>query len=287
MKKIFLATIVCITAFFCTGCVQFSYDIEINNKDRVSLSETRTVQYRPMQAQGFRDVAKQDFQKIVNNYKKSGYDVKTNFNEDGNTTLTVKRDNLWSNDAAKIMPKGFEANPHNWLSIRRTLVKKYYKIHLTYKLDDAVNAINTDGYKFRNSSKAFNVYKDALSKIVISKTKFTDKTGHTYVTTEYANGNKILGGIIPDDELMIPSEPTAELTIKIPVKATANNATKVINDNTYQWILNSDTQPAEITLEYERWDFSNLAMVISLIIVVGSALMVAKRARSGGPVKGL
>lgn len=287
MKKIFLAAIVCVTAFFCTGCVQFSYDIEVNNKDRVSLTETRTVQYRPMQAQGFRDIAKKDFQKIIDNYTKSGYNVKTEFSEDGNTTLTVKRDDLWSNDAAKIMPKGFEANPHNWLSIRRTLVKKYYKIHLTYKLADAVNAINTDGYKFKNSSEAFKIYKDALGKVVISKTKFTDKSGHTFVTTEYANGNKILSGDIPDEELIVPSTPTAELTIKIPVKATSNNATKVINDKTYLWTFSDSEQPAEIMLEYERWDFSNLAMVIALIIAVGGALTMAKRARSGGPVKGL
>ncbi len=286
MKKIFLTTLVCLTAFFCTGCVQENYDIEINNKDLVSLTYTKNLQYRPMQSPKFRESIQKDLQKNIQQYEDSGFEVKTELEENGNCFITLKKANLSPIKTAKILPKGFNTNGGNWLEIKKTLIKKHYKIHLTYNLKDALNSENTELFNFKNSSEAFKLYQNALEQIVVSRTKQKDSLGFDYISTEYASGNKIMEKYDEDAKLIIPQSPKAEITIKIPTKSTSNNATNVVNNTTYQWII-TEEQPVEILLDYERWDFSPLAMVISILVVVGGALFVAKKAYSKEPVNGL
>lgn len=286
MKKILLTTIVCFVTLFCTGCVQESYNIEINNKDQISLSETRSIQYKPLESSNFREAIENDFQKYIQKYKTYGYDINTEFKENGFSTVTLKKDNISSIEASKILPKGFEIKDENWFKIKHTLIKDYYKIHLTYNLKNAINVANFDFENFKKSSNAFNQYKEALAQVVVSKT-ITSNVNGAYILTEYANGNRIMEPYNEKEALINPLTPKAEITIKIPVKASTTNATKIINNTTYQWIATEEQPSIDILLNYSRWDFSNLAIVISLIIVVSSALMVAKRARSGGPVKGL
>lgn len=286
MKKILLMTIVCFVTLFCTGCVQESYNIEINNKDQISLSETRSIQYKPLESSNFREAIENDFQKYIQKYKTYGYDINTEFKENGFSTVTLKKDNISSIEASKILPKGFEIKDENWFKIKHTLIKDYYKIHLTYNLKNAINVANFDFENFKKSSNAFNQYKEALAQVVVSKT-ITSNVNGAYILTEYANGNRIMEPYNEKEALINPLTPKAEITIKIPVKASTTNATKIINNTTYQWIATEEQPSIDILLNYSRWDFSNLAIVISLIIVVSSALMVAKRARSGGPVKGL
>ena len=55
-----------------------------------------------------------------------------------------------------------------------------------------------------------------------------------------------------------------DLTIKIPVKASNTNAAKIINDKEYQWNLVSE-EPVEIILEYSRYDFSSIGIIVSLV----------------------
>ena len=279
-------TIVCFVTLFCTGCVQESYNIEINNKDQISLSETRSIQYKPLESSNFREAIENDFQKYIQKYKTYGYDINTEFKENGFSTVTLKKDNISSIEASKILPKGFEIKDENWFKIKHTLIKDYYKIHLTYNLKNAINVANFDFENFKKSSNAFNQYKEALAQVVVSKT-ITSNVNGAYILTEYANGNRIMEPYNEKEALINPLTPKAEITIKIPVKASTTNATKIINNTTYQWIATEEQPSIDILLNYSRWDFSNLAIVISLIIVVSSALMVAKRARSGGPVKGL
>lgn len=286
MKKILLMTIVCFVTLFCTGCVQESYNIEINNKDQISLSETRSIQYKPLESSNFREAIENDFKKYIQKYKTYGYDINTEFKENGFSTVTLKKDNISSIEASKILPKGFEIKDENWFNIKHTLIKDYYKIHLTYNLKNAINVANFDFENFKKSSNAFNQYKEALAQVVVSKT-ITSNVNGAYILTEYANGNRIMEPYNEKEALINPLTPKAEITIKIPVKASTTNATKIINNTTYQWIATEEQPSIDILLNYSRWDFSNLAIVISLIIVVSSALMVAKRARSGGPVKGL
>ena len=59
-------------------------------------------------------------------------------------------------------------------------------------------------------------------------------------------------------------QPLMDLTIKIPVKASNTNVTKIINDKEYQWNLVSE-EPVEIILEYSRYDFSSIGIIVSLV----------------------
>ena len=124
MKKILLMTIVCFVTLFCTGCVQESYNIEINNKDQISLSETRSIQYKPLESSNFREAIENDFQKYIQKYKTYGYDINTEFKENGFSTVTLKKDNISSIEASKILPKGFEIKDENWFKIKHTLIKR-------------------------------------------------------------------------------------------------------------------------------------------------------------------
>ena len=54
MKKLFLMTLVSIVSVFCTGCVKFSYDIQIDDKDKVTISELKQVKFPPLSSETFK-----------------------------------------------------------------------------------------------------------------------------------------------------------------------------------------------------------------------------------------
>lgn len=291
MKKLLIAGIVCVVSVFCTGCVKFSYDVQINKKDEISFSETRSVQYLPLQSEVFRKSIEKDLKNIVDKYTKLGCEVSQISDNDGYYGLKISRKGLSFAEVSKTMPKGFKTNENESAFVKSSsLIKKYYKIHVFYNTYDAVTAANLDYQNFKKTSKSFNLYKDSLNKIVISREKSTDpKTGTVFVSTKYADGNVVMSVYNPltDGDITENQPPQAVLTIKIPVKATKNNASKVLDNNVYQWNLSDMEQPAEIVLEYERYDFFPLIMVLSILAAVGTVLALKRKAESGGPVQGL
>ena len=82
---------------------------------------------------------------------------------------------------------------------------------------------------------------------------------------------------IDNAEQEIPA-PQMDLTIKIPYKAVRHNAVKVLDNNVYYWNLVSD-QPVDVTLEYEKFDFSALAMIMSLAGVIILLLWVFSKSK--------
>ena len=75
MKKLFLMTLVSIVSVFCTGCVKFSYDIQIDDKDKVTISELKQVKFPPLSSETFQRDLKKDLGPIVSKYIDAGYEV--------------------------------------------------------------------------------------------------------------------------------------------------------------------------------------------------------------------
>ena len=46
MKKLLLLGIMLILGFTCTGCVKYTYNIEINSKDKLSLTQTEAFNFK-------------------------------------------------------------------------------------------------------------------------------------------------------------------------------------------------------------------------------------------------
>lgn len=288
MKKFLLSIVILTTAIFCTGCVQFSYDIEVNKKDKIDLTKTRSFKYRPLQSKEFKESVTKDFENIKENYKKRGFELVTDFQDNGLTTLKLKKQNLSGVEASKLLSKEFDIDNDNCLIINRNLIKKYYKMHLVYKQDNEMKLLNYDANKFKAESNTFKTYNNVLRRIAISISETRDNMGRAYITTVYADGNNTASKdkSIMNEQLK-PLDFQSTLTIRIPVKAKSTNATKIIDNKTYQWDLTENNGNVDILLEYERWDFSNLITLISLIIIVGAAIYLSKKLNSENPVKGL
>ena len=107
MKKFLLSIIIFTTAIFCTGCVQLSYDIEVNKKDKISITKARSFKYRPLQSKVFKESVIKDFDNIKTNYKKRGFELETDFLDNGLATLKLKKQNLSGVEASKLLSKEF------------------------------------------------------------------------------------------------------------------------------------------------------------------------------------
>ena len=292
MKKLFLMTLVSIVSVFCTGCVKFSYDIQIDDKDKVTISELKQVKFPPLSSETFQRDLKKDLGPIVSKYIDAGYEVDLTFaDKDGNSGFVIKRKGLSFLDASENMPKGFKNNDKNSFVVKRGLLKRFYKLHLVYTLEDAVNEAATEAQNLKLASRAFIKYKDVLNKFAMSTTKTIDPvSGNVLVTTKYAGGNVVLSqydSLAASGGFQEQASPQAELTIKIPVKATKHNASKVISDTEYKWILLDESQPVEIIIEYEKYDFSTIAMIFSILVIGIGAVLLAQKLRAEDPVQGL
>ena len=205
--------------------------------------------------------------------------------------FVIKRKGLSFLDASENMPKGFKNNDKNSFVVKRGLLKRFYKLHLVYTLEDAVNEAATEAQNLKLASRAFIRYKDVLNKIAMSTTKTIDPvSGNVLVTTKYAGGNVVLSqydSLAASGGFQEQASPQAELTIKIPVKATKHNASRVISDTEYQWVFLDESQPVDIVIEYEKYDFSTIAMIFSILVIGIGAMLLAQKLRAEDPVQGL
>lgn len=218
MKKFLLFFMTCCLAFFCTGCVKYSYNYEIDKKDKVTLNETEAFNTALFQSIDpmFNEKWQNTYNSTASEYKEKGYEVKE-YNKDGYIGITVAKKDIDLMDLSKNITKEFVKDLQQPVSIEKGFLKSTYKIHLYYNLQDVRNNIA------------------AMNNVLNSEQGFP--------------------------------APVMELTIKIPYKAVRHNASKVLDNNTYYWNLVSE-QPVDIVLEYEKYDFSALAMIISLVGVL-------------------
>ena len=135
-------------------------------------------------------------------------------------SLKLKKQNLSGVEASKLLSKEFNIDNDNCLIIKRSLIKKDYKMHLIYKQDNEMRLLNYDANKFKAESNTFKTYNDVLKSIAISISETQDNMGRTYITTVYADGNNTASkdkSILK--EQLKPLDFQSTLTIKIPVKA--------------------------------------------------------------------
>lgn len=288
MKKIFFAALICSLTFICTGCVKFDYNIEINNKDEIKISETKGVTFEEFKSGAFREALKSELANTIQQYKDKGFTV-SEVNEEDFAAISLSKDKLTFKQAKESLPKGFKEDSS--FEVSKGLVKKSYKVHLLYDLPEAVT-YNTALYSdFRTSSKVLETVADRIQEPIVSiSTREIPSNNKVLVTKKYADGRALVTILDQEeyDEIMKSFLfPESVLTIKIPGKVTKNNADNVISDSEYQWYLTKDQQPVEIILEYEVNDFSKVAAIFSILVLLGAVFALVQKAQKSDVVKGL
>lgn len=284
MKKLLLVVTALFLTVFCTGCVKYSYNIEIDKNDKVSISQTEAMnltffkQYDPE----FEDKFKDSFSNIKEDYEKEGYEV-TDYSDETYTGITLTKKDIEFKKAADNLKIGFEKDDDEGFTIEKRGFSKIYKIHLLYNMQKAMEGNSNNDIGSMNSSNSDVIsFNNDNDRNIVSQTKQTDPTtGDVIETTTYDDGSTFtsrynqqeqekFGKAIGETLGSVPGlTPVIGLTIKSPKKATKNNAAKVISDTEYYWDLTADKQPVEIILEYERFDASSLGPILSVLIIFG------------------
>lgn len=288
MKKIFFVCLICSLTFICTGCVKFGYNIEINDKDEISISETKGVTFEEFKSSSFRESLKSELASTIQQYKDKGFSVKE-IGEGDYAGISLSKDKLTFKEAKESLPKGFMGDSS--FEVNRGLIKKSYKIHLLYDLPEAVSIATSQYGDFRKSSNVLESVSDKIQEPIVSiSTREIPSKNKVLVTKRYADGRSLVTTLDQEeyDEIMKSFLfPESVLTIKIPGKVTKNNADNVINDYEYQWYLTKDQQPVEIILEYEVNDFSRIAAIFSILVLLGAVFVLVQKNQKDDVVKGL
>ena len=295
MKKFLLFSLVSIIAVFCTGCVKYSYNIEINDKDKVSLSKTQAMNLSFFQNAdpNFNEKFYEGLAESEAEYNKKGYEVHE-YNDGTYTGMTLKKQNIDFEKAMDDLKEDFD-NQTSVFSIQKTGLKKQYKIHLSYDLKQAMDKMSEgDSQSTLSDNNDSNYSTIDEEEGVVSRTKETDpETGEVVETIEYENGTVVTSRYNENERQQFSQalgaglgsveglKPISELTIKIPKKATKHNATKVISDTEYYWDLAVENQPVKIMLEYEKFDMGTLGMIISVLVVLAILGIVFNNAKNG------
>ena len=283
MKKGLFFVVIVMLSVFCTGCVKYSYNIVVDDKDTVSVSKTQAINFSFFENYdpNFKKQFDESMLESSDEFKKEGYEVQS-YSDDTYRGLTLIKKNLSFEDASDALKDDF-GNEENIFSIHRNGLSKTYSIHFLYDVKKAMNNMSEKESPFKNNSNDENTLIVNGEKIdVVSKTAQTDpQTGEVVETVKYADGSVSTTRYNPQEQQKfnnalgetfnsIPGlKPVADLTIKIPKKATNHNAAKVISDTEYYWDLSADEQPVEIILEYKKFDFSTAGPILSILVIMG------------------
>ena len=292
MKKIILFGLISFMAILCTGCVKYSYNIDIDDNDNISISKTQAMNlsffenYDPQ----FDEKFKEGISKSENEFKQRGYEVKQ-YKDDIYTGITLTKQNLKFENVIDDLKDDFNNDSYAF-SIEKNGLNHSYKIHLIYDFKRAMDNMSGGESASLNSPDMQGTAEEEEG--IVSKTKETDpETGEIVERIEYENGAVVTSRYNPEEQeefgkalgaslgSMPGIKPVSELTIKIPKKATKHNATKVISDTEYYWDLAGENQPVEIILEYEKFDFATLGIIVSVIIALGILGFIFNKAKGG------
>ena len=310
MKKFLLTTMICLSAFLCTGCVKVSYNIEIDKNDKVKLAATQA--YNLEMLKSMDSNIEQKFQESIEEPKKEfeskGYKVEEYLDETY-SGLTIYKENLDFASAAKDLPDGLKKKNENAFTIEKGLFKDKYKIHFICKLDDIMSGTRNSDTAETDMSGSDS---DELEEGVVSVTKTTDPvTGKITERREYEGGGysevtydpkevqqfgNAIGTAVGTAVNTVPGmTPVADMTIKIPYAATKNNADKVISPTEYQWnLVKENGSDTEIILEYEKskigtiffFGIAGIGLIILLMIIVSGTKNKGKRPKRSGTISG-
>ena len=238
MKKLLL--FLGLTMLFSTGCMKYSYNIDLDDKGNMTVSEAQAVNYAMLES--FGDVAKKEYNKGIAHDKKAleekGYKVEDY--DDGKFVgiKKIKNYNV-STYTVKDLPDGFKpVRDLPPVACQRGFFKNKCSFNLSYNISRLGIEQNENINSTENN--------------VLSNADYIKAAGMSTV-----KGSEMA--------------PAAELIIKIPHKATKHNAHKVLSDKEYMWNL-TDDDLFEINLEYERINWLKILLVffagLSIVIAV-------------------
>ena len=274
MKKFSLLLSMILFAFMTTGCVKYTYNIEIDKKNNLVLSEFAAVDTSMMGGMSFFIMA--EFDEPKEKYEAKGYDVVEHEVGDLKGIKATKKFKL-KNMKNEDLPVGYTSANSTPVVVKEGFFKTKYSINLSYdmaKVSDDVNRVQ--GRKNKVSVTEPTGFSNVGS--VKTEVESGDSFGNAMddMFTGLANTNSVSMASqksYSDNSSDVSDLLTsAELTVKIPYKAIKHNASKVINKYEYQWTF--DNSPTKIELEYEK--FNPLQILCTVLFFIFMFLLIRR-----------
>ena len=271
MKKFIFAGVL-LSLIFCTsGCVKTSYNIEVDKKNNITVSETDSYNQKLFKSMAKDQKAIADLAEIEKQLEKDKEDLKsqgfkvTDYENDGFVGLTASKEYPKNSLKESDLPVGFIPADKSPLTVDKGFFKTYYSIRLVYNPEKVINE-NAKNYlpseKLSNKNDTPSEISET-SEVNETETNENDYAEET-MPSQPDNGYKEFLDNLFDASPDL--KPSVDLTIKIPYKATKNNATKVISEYEYYWKL-KDKELNSINISYEKYNYGNIVLLIILLIV--------------------
>lgn len=161
MKKVLFAGLIMIASLVCTGCVKVSYDIDINAKDKVTITESKAIKTELLNTQttDFEKKFAEGLESIAQNYRAKGYEVKEYNDFDYRGLSIIKKDVEFTNGVSA-MPDGFDiTNKNNYFKRKVGLIYTKYMICLVPDKNSMM--------KVQSGNIPANLYKSSTEKPVL------------------------------------------------------------------------------------------------------------------------
>ena len=258
MKRFILLTVSVITMFLTTGCIKCSYNFEIDKNGNLMITETSAINDKMLKT-----VIPDE-----NDLKRQLYDARKDLEKDGFKVENYRESNYTGLKRSKIydiktfkqekLPAGFGSKKLNPFEIKEGFLKNTLDIQLSYNYKKAQE--NMEKVSNLTNINNFNSIEETSDTDILQQDKTIDN--ETEDITEDTSSS-----MLEDNPEMKPS---ADLTIKIPYKTIKHNATRIINDNEYQWELATQGD-VNITLKAEKINWSNIigTLFVLVALIVG------------------
>ena len=262
-KRIFLLAALIILLFTTSGCMKYSTSIEISKNDEVTLKHTVALDNKIIDTENpnfnERGYSQKDIQNElrndyiselqeekkfhINEFNKnsfSGYNIEKKYRKPSNFRA------IDLPEGYSILPRGKKLQKYPIVSQSTFFIKKYT---ISLKFDPSV-------IKDYDTSTGY----------VKTKRAYLNSLDTRYLDADYDRDNPPVYWDVLD------TKPDMTLAIKIPRKASEHNATS-FDDKThvYTWDLSNNPkfktgEPIEIILEYKKYDFFSIILVLIVMI---------------------
>ena len=303
MQRFILAAAL-ISLIFCTsGCVKTSYNIKIDKKNNITISETEAINYNLFKSfiTDKKELAEFDkeFEAGKKELAKDGYKT-TDYEQNGFKGITSTKEFPKNSLKSKDLPSGFTASKEIPLEVTKEFFKTYYHIELQYdpkKSSIAEKNINSNMPSgIENNKEGASINSDAPSMTItnedgsttqvypsevvkrengdmIEEHYYYDDGSETVITKSKSESeSSSVSGMDPFNKMsdsfsnISGLAPSIDLTITIPYKATKSNATKAISDTEYFWQLKPGEKNS-IYVDYEKYNYVNIIVAILFAII--------------------
>lgn len=245
MKKFTLVSLLCLMMFLVTGCQKFSYDIKIDKKGNIAISETDALNMAVIETFAGEESINSKLQETADEIKAEGYDV-TIFSDGKFKGLTRQKKKAMTVETLKKedLPAGFTLMQTKPVVFNKNFLKNSYTIKWNYSLQ-AVLDINNEN----SEGPIAKANQDLL---------LSDSSA---MTPEQQMMREVFAETV---------KPVADLKITIPYRATSHNANKagkVGKSFVYYWDLSDAMQNETIELIYEKVDYTGSIVALTFILL--------------------